>query len=203
VVGKRSQVTSYKSQRRTKLETGNSKSGAEFRVSIFEFCARHQSLVTVANVFYHRVISRLVLLAVPTALFAYASSRPVTRLRPDMPARFVDAPRHASAQQRAAEQGVAQAYWDCAVTLMQWQYTYGSQLPNKPPDDFQADTAEAVSWKADPESRLRYWRRLRKLWNSPDAWTTWREWSMRWLTDPLSDGVEAIREYFRNLIQTG
>jgi hypothetical protein len=203
VVGKRSQVTSYRSQRRTKLETGNSKSGSEFRVSNFDFCARHQSLVTVANVFYHRVMSRLVLLAVPTALFVYASSQPITRLRPDMPSNFVDPPRNASAQQRAREERVAQAYWDCAVTLMQWQYTYGSPLPNKPPDDFQVDTADAVSWQVPPESRLRYWRRLQTLWNSPDAWTTWREWSTRWLTDPLSHGLEGIREYFRNLIQTG
>jgi hypothetical protein len=157
--------------------------------------------VIFVNVFYQRAISRLLLLAVPTALFAYASSRPVTRLRPDMPARFVDTARHANAQQRAREERVAQAYWDCAVTLMQWQYTYGSPLPDKPPDDFQFDAADAVSWKPDPESRLRYWHNLQKLWNSPDTWTTWREWSMRWLTDPVSHGIEDIREYFEPVSQ--
>jgi hypothetical protein len=159
------------------------------------------SAVTVANVLYHRVISRLILLAVPTVLFAYASSRPVARLRPEMPASFVDPRRHANARQRAQEKRVAQAYWDCAVTLMQWQYTYGSPLPNEPPDDFQVDTADAISWQAPPDSRLRYWRRLQKLWNSTDAWTTWREWSMRWLTEPISQGIEDIRAYFQPISQ--
>jgi hypothetical protein len=114
-----------------------------------------------------------------------------------MPAKFVDSPRHANAHQRTREERMAHAYWDCAVTLMQWQYTYGSPLPNKPPDDFRVDTTDVIPWKADPASRLRYWHRLQKLWNSPDSWTTWHEWSMRWLTDPVSHATEDIREYFQ------
>lgn len=141
--------------------------------------------------------------SVPAALFIYASTRPTARLSPDMPRGFVDPLRHASARQRASEERVAQAYWDCVVTLIQWKYTYGSELPDDPPDDFEIGALAGATPKADQGSRVRYWHRLQKLWNSPDAWVTWRGWSTRWLTDPLGHGVEGIQTYFRDLIKTG
>lgn len=152
---------------------------------------------------YNRAIDKLLVIAVPVALFVYASTRPVTQLRPDMPPIFLATPRQASAQQRAAEKRIAQAYWDCTVALIQWRYTYGSPLPDGPPDDFQIGGQTAAALKLAQASRLRYWRQLQKLWNSPDVWITSREWSTRWLTDPLNHGVEGIREYFRDLIKTG
>lgn len=152
---------------------------------------------------YNRAIDKLLVFAVPVALFIYASTRPVTQLSPDMPRSFVDPPRHASATARAAEERAAQAYWDCTVTLIQWKYTYGSPLPEYPPDDFEIGALAGATPKADQESRARYWRRLQKVWNLPDTWISSRGWSTRWLTDPLSHGVEGAREYFRDLTKTG
>jgi hypothetical protein len=152
---------------------------------------------------HHFAISRILIPAIPAALFIYASTRPVTTLSPEMPAQFVDIPRHATARQRAAEKQIAQQYWNCAVELIRWQYTYGSPLPEKPPDDFQMYPGNLVDARGRHDSRRRYWRRLRNLWNSPEAWVTSREWSKNWLTDLLSDAVEAIREYLSSLIRTG
>jgi hypothetical protein len=152
---------------------------------------------------YNRVINRFLLIAVPVALFVYASWRPVTRLSPQMPPTFVDISRQASAPERATEEHIAQAYWDCAVTVIQWEYTYGSSLPDNPPDEFQMYAGDSVNLGVHPDSRLRYWWRLQQAWYSPETWTTSREWTMRWLTDPFNHGVEGIRGYFRSLIKTG
>jgi hypothetical protein len=152
---------------------------------------------------HNRVIDKLLIIAFPAALFVYASTRPVTRLSPDMPRSFVDVPRHASAQERRGEERIAQAYWNCVATLIQWRYTYGSPLPGDPPDDFQIGALTGATPKAAQDSRIRYWRRLQRIWDTPQAWTTSREWSTLWLTDPLNHGIEGIRQYFRDLIKTG
>jgi hypothetical protein len=153
---------------------------------------------------HNRAIDKLLVLAVPVAIFVYASTRPISRLKPEMPAEFVEAPRYATARQRTAEERIAQAYWNCAVSLIQWRYTYGSRLPDDPPPDaFQIGALDPTGSSLRESSRLRYWRKLQKLWNSPDAWTTSREWSTHWLTDPVRNGIEDFREYFSDLIHTG
>lgn len=152
---------------------------------------------------YRRAIDRFLIVAVPAGLFIYLSARPVTRLRPDMPPAFAVAPPHASAAQRALEQRAAQAYWNCAVTLIQWRYPFGSSLPDTPPDEFNTGGEQAGGVKSVQNSEIRYWRRLRRFWDMPSSWTKSREWSTQWLTDPFGHGIEGIREYFRNLIRTG
>ncbi len=152
---------------------------------------------------YNRAIDRLLIIAVPAALFVYASTRPVIRLSPDMPPGFAEVPPHASPQQRAAEEHIAQAYWNQAVTLIQWRYSYGSPLPVEPPDDFQIGAQSAGTAKTARDSQLRYWLRLRRFWDVPSTWTTSHEWNTHWLTDPISNGVEGIQEYVRDLIRRG
>lgn len=146
-----------------------------------------------------RVVNRLVLLSIPVALLVYFSRQPVMRLKPEMPSTFADVPVQASFSQQAAEERIAQGYWKCASTLIQWQYTYGSPLPDKPPVDFQLDPSEAAASNVRPDSRRRYWRRLQQFWNSPDNWVTSYKWSTNWATDLLNHGVEGIREYFRRI----
>lgn len=152
---------------------------------------------------YNRAIDRILLVLVLSALFVYASTRPVTRLTPEMPKGYVWAPRRATSKEREAEQQVARAYWNCAVTVIQWKDTYGAALPASPPDDFQIDPSTFPGVNPPKGSRLRYWHKLRKFWIMPDSWTTEREWSTRWLTDPLNQGIESLREYWRNLSDTG
>lgn len=152
---------------------------------------------------YNRRADRILIIALPAALFVYASTRPVLRLQGTMPAQFADIRPSVSAAQRAEEERIAGAYWNCAVTLMQWRYTYGSPLPEDPPDDFQIDAADAVFQRDAASSRLLYWQRLRRVWTLPQAWEASREWSTHWLTQPVSNGAEGIREYFRDLIRNG
>jgi hypothetical protein len=151
----------------------------------------------------YRAVGKLLVLVIPVALFISASMRPVMRLNPEMPRGFVDASAHASAQERAAEERTAHAYWDSVVELIQWKYTFGSSLPDDPPDDFEIGTLAGVIPNAEEDSRVRYWHRMQKLWNSPDSWITSRQWNIHWLTDPVSHDIESIREYVRDLIKTG
>ena len=149
---------------------------------------------------YNRKVDRLLLFIVPAVLFVYASTRPHIRLRADMPAEFVDVRAPADAKQRAAEERVAQEYWYCALTIIQWKYTYGSPLPTTPPEEFRVN-AEVISGSEPLTSpRLRYWRQLRQVWLIPSAWKTSREWNTQWLTEPIKKGLAWINKYLKDLI---
>ncbi len=134
---------------------------------------------------YNRRIDRIIIVLVPLAFGVYASTRPIKRLRADMPPQFVDISPAAGNKQRAAETELARKYWAAAITAVEWRYSYGSPLPDTPPDDFRIDGNTAASAELPSASRLRYWRRLQKVWLSPDSWRTTQEWSLRWLTDPV------------------
>lgn len=165
-----------------------------------------------------RKVDRFLIVAVPVALFVYASTRPIARLRADVPPRFVDVPASASRKQRAEEERRAQAYWNCALSFVQWRYTYGSPLPDDPPEDFRVGAESAVPTEAaagaapaaghskdrsQDQARLRYWRRLRQVWTSPDCWSFSREWSTQWLTEPVMGAVRWIENYLGDLTRSG
>src|SRR5579863_4595641 len=118
------------------------------------------------SLLYNRAIDKILILLIPTALFLYASNRNVLRLRAVMPLQFVDT--SVSPRQRASEEQIAREYWNCALTFVQWKYTYGSPLPAEPPEDFRIDDRLIGGAGAGPSSRLRYWHRLQQLWLSPD-----------------------------------
>src|SRR3954466_369356 len=67
-------------------------------------------------------------------LFAYASYQPRFRLRPEMPAEFLDVV--GPAQKQTAEREIAQAYWKSLIRDVQPRYGYGYTLPSDPPADF-------------------------------------------------------------------
>lgn len=81
------------------------------------------------------------MVTVPAVLFVYASTRPIVRLRADMPPRFADVSKTAGVAQRKVEQRLAETYWNCALTFIQWKYSYGSPLPDHPPDEFRIRVA--------------------------------------------------------------
>ena len=120
-------------------------------------------------------------LLVAAGFFIMQSLSPIYRLRPVMPADFVDAPSSSTAEKRAAEQSLARAYWDCAVNQIQWRYGYGYRLPQDPPSDFIITSLGESS--ADPLIRARYWLMLQRVWYVPDNWTKSYRWDTRWLTD--------------------
>ncbi len=169
---------------------------------------------------YNRFYDKALILLVPLTWFVYYSWRPVYELRADMPAQFVDAPATASAVERAGEQRLAQTYWVLARTLSRARYPYGSELPGDPPPDFRLnDTGDAAS--APPpavsvgagrtqkrpapdrrteasDSRVRYWRSLKRVWLAPYSWDTKREWSTTWFTGPFLSLYVNVHDYLSN-----
>lgn len=152
---------------------------------------------------YNRGLDKVVILLIPAAFFVYASTRTVLRLRAVMPTQFVEAPATATPRQRAAEERIALAYWNCALTFIQWKHTYGSVLPEEPPADFRIDDKAIGPPGAGAASRLRYWRRLRQLWFLPDAWASSPEWSTQWLTGPVIKVVDAVESFVNGLWRSG
>ncbi len=149
---------------------------------------------------YHRTIDRILIVAVPVVLFVYASTHPVQRLQPDMPADFVDPAAIRGAKRKAEEYRIAQAYWHCAQAVVQYQYSYGTALPDRPPASFSMYAADVRPEVANA-SRLRYWNRLRQFWNRPDCWRLSREWNVAWLTNPIGDAYWSIANYLKDLVK--
>jgi hypothetical protein len=120
-----------------------------------------------------------------------------------MPPQFVDIPASAGPKQQEAEERLAREYWSCVLTVIQWKYTYGSPLPDSPPEEFRVNTQLAPGSEPVSSSRVRYWHRLQQVWLLPSSWVTSREWSTDWLTGPLKEGRAWIDNYFRNLFAQG
>jgi len=132
---------------------------------------------------YNRRIDRALLVLVPVALFVYESTRPMQRLKTEMPAEFAES--SATGKQKAAQTQLAGEYWNVVLAEIQWRYTYGSPLPDTPPDGFRLLQRTAPGPEPLAASRFRYWHRLQQIWLKPESWETSREWSTQWLTEPI------------------
>lgn len=120
---------------------------------------------------------------IPVALFVFLSVRPVTRLRMEPPAEFVDSRTGWTAKRRATEERFARDYWKCAWQQLQWTYPFGTRLPDEPPVEFKIedDTLPGQRLGADISTRARYWRRLQQLWPRPEVWEESHEWNTDWI----------------------
>jgi hypothetical protein len=100
---------------------------------------------------------------------AYAAFQPRLRLRPDMPPEFFDAAGVTLAK-KAADRKLAEAYWKCAVTEIQWKYGYAHRLPDDPPAEFSLTVSQVGVAANDESSRIRYWQKVRQVWFLPSVW---------------------------------
>jgi len=140
----------------------------------------------------------LVVALLALGLFLYCSYQPRFRLRPAMPADFIDEPLAASSQKPGPEAKIARAYWRCLENNIQWQYSYGRTLPADPPPDFTALQASAMA-SEDAATRVRYWHRAQHVWYLPTTWQTNYEWSFNWTTDWIQNGGDALHHLFERL----
>lgn len=143
----------------------------------------------------------VVALVIVLGLLAYLSYRPVTRLRPDPPASFLEMRKEWDAKRREAEERAARAYWQQALQVIQVKYEYGTPLPAEPPGEFNLDKKDfpSGSLEASPATRARYWERLRVVWNSPRAWEKSYEWSTAWLGESLVTCEQAVHRFVSSI----
>jgi len=144
----------------------------------------------------HDIIA-LVVLVILVAL--YASIRSEFRLRPTMPVEFFDASK-VPAEKRAAEKRIAEAYWKCAVTQIQWRYGYAHRLPEEPPPDFLVPAADAGSAAEDSAVRARYWQNLRGVWGLSTVWHQQYEWNTNVLTESLQSAGQWLESLMRRIV---
>ena len=118
------------------------------------------------------------------SFLVYFSTRPRDRIQlsADPPPEFLLARPEWDAKRRKAEQRLAQAYWECAVRVVQWHYYYGTELPPTAPALFRID-AQAQPGAATDTAATRdyYWQLLRKAWLQPQAWKVVHERDDEWL----------------------
>lgn len=128
----------------------------------------------------------VILIALLPLAAIYFSMRSRMELVPAPPDEFFEVRPEWNAQRRDAEAHLARAYWDRAVATIQWKYPYGFSLPEKPPTEFQIDVrALSHTAKLAPQSKERYWQRLRKVWGLRQSWRETRVWNTDWLTRPF------------------
>jgi hypothetical protein len=132
-------------------------------------------------------------------LLAYASLRSEYHLRSQMPPEFFNATAPAQAR-RADEKRAAEAYWNCAVTQIQWDYGYARRLPDLPPADFviQADQAGAAA--RDPVLRARYWQKLREVWVLSSSWQQRYTWSPISLRESFRSAGDWLETHMRRIV---
>ncbi len=142
----------------------------------------------------------LVLLPV-TVIFALCY-RPVMRLKPQPPPGFVETKPEWNATRQSAEDRAAQAYWQLAINIVQWRFGFGTELPAEPIQEFRLDPKDfpRSTIAAAPDTRRRYWNKLRTTWPQPDAWTETYVWNTDWLRESLSSFMEAILRFTDNIL---
>jgi hypothetical protein len=155
--------------------------------------------------FVKRKYDAIVIVTLAIGIFVVATIRPKLKLRPEMPAEFVAAQASWSAQKRAEEERIAGAYWECVETVIEQEYGFRRQspLPLEPPPEFTVAADEKGPIPADPETRARYWRRLRGLWYTPGIWEKVYEWDFSWMSDPVAAGAKWLQDTARKILKYG
>jgi hypothetical protein len=125
---------------------------------------------------HRRKFDILIIGALLLAAIAYGSLRSELRLRADMPVEFFEGS-HLPPAERASEEKIAAAYWNCAVKQVQWKYGYASRLPDDPPPEFSVSSSEIGPVAKDDAVRRQYWLRLRRIWNVSSTWKAQYEWT--------------------------
>ena len=118
----------------------------------------------------------VIIVVLVLAGLAFACFRPEYRLQSSMPLEFFD-PTQVPAAKRAAEEKIAAAYWNCAITQVQWKYGYASRLPDAPAPEFGLSVNEVGPVAKDETVRRHYWAQLRSTWYVSSAWRTEYAWS--------------------------
>jgi|SRR6266849_1926042 len=143
--------------------------------------------------FFRSHLDKLVYPVIAVVLLLIISYQPKHHLRADMPAGFFS---EASSpdQKRELERRIAAAYWESAQMDVQWKYPYSHPLPPEPPPEFKIDAPALGPSASDPATRALYWHRLQQVWYLPEAWDKDYEWDWSWVTDPLTNGGQWLRD---------
>ena len=147
-------------------------------------------------------IWKWVILIVLGWLFVYRSTRPVMSLSAQPPQAFYAYNRSLAPQEQQHARAVAREYWRVAVRRIQKEYSPNRPLPENPPAQFRiADTARDQGSDA-MAVRVRYWHRLREVWNEPHVWVVSYGWSTAWVGNSLNSLPRYIPHWFSGAVQS-
>jgi len=123
------------------------------------------------------------------------------RLSAEPPPSFLDYSRNWSPRERQEQRRLAEAYWHVAVRRIQGHYSPGSSLPVDPPPQFRvADAAQSLESDV-AAARIRYWHRLRDVWNQQNAWVVSYGWNTDWVENTLNTLPQDLPRGIANVFQ--
>ena len=140
----------------------------------------------------------LTFVAIVFGIVAYASFQPTFRLKQEMPAAFADESSSWPAQKRVQEEKIARAYWQCALSNVQWKYGYGQRLPDDPPPEFLVTAKDIGTAASDPGSRLRCWHNLQRVWYLPNIWEKRYGWDLNSMSASLQASGTQLEQFLRS-----
>jgi hypothetical protein len=110
-------------------------------------------------------------------VLAALSITPMLKLKSEPPPDFVAS----RAPGTAAKDAAAAAYWEVAVSVIQWKYNRASSLPEQMPEEFRlaADVGQPARTE-DRAARAAYWAKLREEWLRPENWHTTISLDLSW-----------------------
>ena len=152
--------------------------------------------------FIRRKFDGLFIVLLVLGILTIASISHRSQLRADMPEEFVDAAPDQPPQKRANEERIARAYWNSLQTTIEHKYAAGSRypLPIDPPAEF-GIASDAGSAAAAPESRVRYWRKVREVWHRESSWKQVYGLDFSWMTHPVSSSARWLQDHVGRLAQ--
>ena len=135
-------------------------------------------------------------------LFVYRSTLPVMHLQSEPPPEFISPDPSRSHRPAQAERRIAQAYWKAAVRSIQPKYAAGKALPADPPPEFTinaetADLAAGLNFE-----RAHYWKRLRDVWQQPEAWRVSYGWNTEWFDRFMATAQQYLSEWLKQFVQS-
>ena len=147
-------------------------------------------------------IGRWFVVGIPALFFIYLSTRPVMRLRETPPADFMEIRPEWSPKRRLAEERLAQAYWESTVRVIGQEFSYGSRLPDDPPEEFKVDERALQGGPGESVhgTRLRYWQRLQKVWVLPQAWKKSYEWNTGWFRSAILSVQRSVGNFLDSIL---
>jgi hypothetical protein len=144
------------------------------------------------SMFMRGKFDKLIIPMIFVGVFCFFSYRPHFEIVPQMPKEFPDRSASNTRHEQAAEETLAQRYWKCVVTTIQWKYRFGETLPATPPAEFVIANSDGGD---DAAARLRYWGKVHEVWYLSSTWQKQYKWSTAWITT-WTDDIRAVGSWF-------
>ncbi|MHB1022688.1 MAG: hypothetical protein ACYC46_04385 [Acidobacteriaceae bacterium] len=95
-------------------------------------------------------------------------------------------------------QQLGQQYWHRAC-VVRWNYQYGHQLPEIPPDAFRLAQTNGASSQEQRNLEMILWRHLQILWLDPEVWTRSYQIQFAWIPQTVNSMANSFTDFVQSI----